>query len=439
MTPTESDLQFLYRIGATDQAPANGKRPALPPFQVARGLVPEPVSWVADGFLLADETSMLAGEGGSMKTTLMLTIAAAIAGGYPVLGAFPTAGPSAVALCSEEDGLDVLLDRLHALTRGLGWDLDLVAGNLHLLALEGALIGDLEWQLHLEAECQRLGSPLLCLDPLADMLGGDENDNSYARGVVQWFRRLNRQGTAILLCHHYKKPGQHTPASPRGASAWLNACRAVYTVEEKDGSRWLGCGKANRFPKPPARELTVTIAADPANAASWQTAEVRLAHPPGTYAITDRDLTPAERTALTSIERHAGEGLSWSKWKDVSGLSSNGLSLVKRRLQSLQLVAATESGKRMGKPVFSYDITEKGKNSLCDYPTTPDYPPTTQVVHSHDYPTTRPLIRGGIRGVGSLPIASEIASLTGSEDFPGFDPEIPVDDAPNWEPDDHGE
>jgi calcineurin-like phosphoesterase family protein len=376
---------------------------------------------------------MLAGEGGSMKTSVMLTIAAALAGGYPVLGGFPTLTPRPIALCSEEDGLDILLDRLHALINGLGWDLDLVSGNLHLLALEGALIGDLQWQLHLEAECERLGAPLLCLDPLADMLGGDENDNSYARGVVQWFRRLNRQGTAILLCHHYKKPGQNAPASPRGASAWLNACRAVYTVEEKDGSRWLGCGKANRFPKPGPRELRIVIETDPTNAASWTKAEIALAHPPTSYAVTDQDLTPAERTALSALERHAGEALSWSKWRDVSGMAASTLSLVKRRLQSLQYVQAIPSGKHAGRPVFSYEITTQGRSAILNA-NTPINANQRQIGATTCNATTPIPPLGGLAiGVEKLPLAAEIEALTGNQDWQGLSGEIPIDDGPTWE------
>ena len=407
--------------------PIPGLYPAFQPLWDAISLPPQ---WLATDFLLASEYTLLVGDGGSFKTTVMLSIAAAVAGGYPVLDGFPTPAPRPVLLISGEDSTGVLQNRLRAITAGHGWDPAPIRANLLALALEGVQLGDAGWQRYLRQQCDQHQAVLLCCDPLADLLQDDENDNSRARPIVQWFRALNAEGTAVLLCHHYGKATEHKQgvARTRGASAWTNAARAIYTVEGKDGGHWLGCGKMSRFERPAARELRIQITSAETNRAVWTEATVALAHPPGDWRVTDRrELTQSERTALVALDQFPDESLSWSRWLGVADLSQSTLGRVIPRLKELGYVAGNRAGTHAGRPTFSYQVTESGRFALLNTLTPTQHPLNTHggresvnTQHPH------PLVKVGVVGVPMLPLAEEIAGMTVGVDFgPGLEVGVP--------------
>ena len=424
----------------------------LPVFRPLLDADDNPPRWLIEDFLLADEYQMLVGEGASFKTTVWLSILAAVAGGYHALGAFPTAEPRQVLLISGEDSDGVLKNRLTAIAKGHGWDLDRIHTHLHAICLEDVQISELRWQLWIEEQAAYFNAVLLGLDPMADLIDGDENDNSTARAVIRFFRRLGAAGTATLLCHHYGKASDQRQGvqRARGASAWLNAARAIYTTEQKDGSLWLGCGKMNRATRPPARELTVEIEhqlADPArglkeNKAVWTRATVALAHPPASSWMVQsrRELAPSERTALAAIDRHPDETLSWSRWMTVSGMSGSSLSLAIKRLVDLDYVRRNETGRRAGKPVFGYQVTVEGRNALLPSPRLHDSnatPISTPLESSTSTPRLQqPLIGGCIVEPVELPLASQIATEYGgpaleSDYGPGLERDVPIGPEPD--------
>ena len=421
-------VRILAGEPATNGAdPHEGTYPAFQPLWDAVSLPP---SWLATDFLLAEEYTLLVGDGGSFKTTVMLAIAAAVAGGYPVLDGFPTTVPRPVLLISGEDSNGVLQNRLRAIVAGHGWDPDPIRANLHSLALEGVQLGDVGWQRYLRQQCESYGAALLCCDPLADLLQDDENDNSKARPIVQWFRTLNALGTAVLLCHHYGKASEHKQgvARTRGASAWTNAARAIYTVEGKDGGHWLGCGKMSRVERPQARELSIQITNDVGDRrAIWTEATVALAHPPGDWKVADRrELTPGERTGLVALSHFPDEALSWSRWMGVSDLSQSTLGRVIPRLKELGFIVGIPTGKRAGRVILSYQITPEGRNSLLDTHTPTQHPLNTHGRATGPTPAhPHPLVQGVCAVVPVLPIAEEIAGFdTHGDHGPGLEQNV---------------
>lgn len=424
----------------------------LPVFQPLLEASDDPPDWLIPDLLLADEYQMLVGEGASFKTTVWLSILAAVAGGYQALNAFPAQAPRQVLLISGEDSDRVLKNRLIAIARGHGWDLNRIHTNLHAICLADVRISEIQWQLWIEEQAAHFNAKLLGLDPMADLIDGDENDNSTARATIRFFRRLGGAGTATLLCHHYGKASDQRQGVQRvrGASAWLNAARAIYTTEQKDGSVWLGCGKMNRAIRPPARELTIEIQHQqaepergiPENRAVWTRATVALSHPPTSSWMVQsrRDLTPAERTALVAIDRHAGETLSWTRWQQVSGMSASSLSLVIKRLVDLDYVRRNQTGKRAGKPTWGYEITTEGRNAALPSSPTPRLQSDSNfdsngVVHS-DSTTPTPPLGGCVMESVELPLASQIATEYGgpaleSHAGPGLEMDVPLGDEPN--------
>lgn len=413
----------------------------MPPFRALLDATDEPPEWLANDFLLANEYQLIAGDGGSFKTTVFLSILGAIAGGYDVLDGFPTGQPRRVLLVSGEDSAGVLKNRLLAIAKGHGWDTEVIRQNLWCFALDDVQITSMLWQSHLEHSALALNARIIGLDPLADLIDGDENDNSAARPVIQWFRRLGARKIAVLLCHHYGRATEHKQGAQRirGASAWMHAARAIYTIEEKDGSRWLGCGKMSRAERPKGRELRIEIQSEPHNRAIWTQATVALAHPPAeSWMVRDqRDLTPGERTALKALNAFPDEALSWSRWKDVSGMSGSGLSEVIGRLRDAGYVTGIETGKRGGRTQYAYQIATLGRNALLMSATPRQLRAQLRGVGSSNSATPPPPIGGGVSGDEELPVAAEIAALYAAELENGPPPGLAFPD--DWEPGPHPE
>lgn len=430
-----ADRDAAYRAAIEAIA---GPEPAnqLPRPTRAAAVEVKPIQWLAKGFLLDGEYHLLAAPGGSYKSTIMLAVAGAVAGGTPVLGGYAVERPRPVLILSEEDPADVLRNRLDAMIRGMGWDGSRVLENVHILSLEGASISSLQWQLHLSALADELDIGLFCMDPLADLLEGDkaETSNDLARPVVKWLRRLTRAGRTTLIIHHHVKQSDTRSGQERarGASAWANGARGVYSIAEKDSSLWLGCDKLSRAvrPKEP-RELALVVEAEPDNEAMWVSASLALAHPPADWRLPDpSELTPSEVTALKALDRERDDPPTWSKWAKVANVSESTLSMARRRLLDLGFVRAVECGKHAGNPRFKYQITGSGQARLL--PTSVNFDSTSIQLRRSRFQstsTTSPPSEGG-RGCEVLEEPPEVNF--GSNGFHASTPTGPgLDD---WEP-----
>jgi len=76
---------------------------------------------------------------------------------------------------------------------------------------------------------------LIVFDPLLSFYGGDENDNSQARIFMQPFMDFAQKAQkSIIILHHNTKPSQDNASKTRGAGAFTDACRIVYTLDYPD-------------------------------------------------------------------------------------------------------------------------------------------------------------------------------------------------------------
>jgi hypothetical protein len=235
--------------------------------------LPAPPSWRVQALLPDGDFVIVVGEDGVSKSTVVLHIAAAVAGAYPVFDSFTTTvGP--VLIVSEEDDTGTILMRLEAIVAGHGWNRERVFTNVHFMALEGVNISERDWQVRLHKEVERIGAVLLILDPLAELIGGDENDNSAVRPILKWIRSL---GCSVILVHHFGKAteGRSSGDRIRGASAWRRGARVILTMEALPGDRirvqQLKLTKARRHPP---FMLHRTIVSDVENDANWQQARL---------------------------------------------------------------------------------------------------------------------------------------------------------------------
>ena len=400
----------------------------LPEAVCAADIVPRPIDWLVKDFLLAREYAVLGAEGGKFKTTTMLAIAAAIAGGYLVLGGFDAADPRPVLIVSEEDPEEVLRNRLDAMIRGNDWDAQQVLRRIHIIALKACRITEPRWQMHIQEQAKKHQCCMICFDPLADLLDGEnaEKDNEVARPVIRWFRKLGRLGFTPLVVAHYGKQNEARSGQSRirGASAWNAGARAIYYTEERDQCLWLGCDKLSRCKKPDAREMTLEVVSEAANAAMWVSATVKLSHPPASgWALhNQRDLSPAEFKALKVLSRTPDESLSWSRWLDISETKKSAFSEAIHRLGELGYLARERAGSRAGKPVFHYRITPEGLSHVLAGGTNSPTPVRLRSDSGGVGPTPTPRLRSPFRGADSPEWL---------EDDPGPDP----NSAPEWDAD----
>ena len=76
---------------------------------------------------------------------------------------------------------------------------------------------------------------VVMLDPLLSFFGGDENSNTQARLFMEllnsWAYNDNK---AVVLSHHAPKSNQK---QARGASAFVDLCRVVYTITGNEGTQ----------------------------------------------------------------------------------------------------------------------------------------------------------------------------------------------------------
>lgn len=75
---------------------------------------------------------------------------------------------------------------------------------------------------------------LIIIDPLIGFFAGDENSNSHARQFMQLFTQwATKENKTILFIHHSSKGARvGSESKTRGASAFVDAVRAVYEFEK---------------------------------------------------------------------------------------------------------------------------------------------------------------------------------------------------------------
>jgi 5S rRNA maturation endonuclease (ribonuclease M5) len=262
------DFREVTEAAATAAASVAQEQGALPAAVRACDIEPgEPVTWLEYGTIPAREITLIVGDPGGGKTSVVLKVVAAKAAeGLDVL------------VVSGEDPPEVIRNRLEAIAVGHRWDVAVVLRHAHVLALTGLQLGDPKWQTHLFAEVERTGAILVVLDPLFELTGVDEDSNVAQRPILSFLRLLIvHTGTAVIVVHHFGKAGEGKRKIDRvrGASAWFGAARAVYAVEPRDDGVQVECLKLSRAVRPASYVLERTVVTDGENSGVWRSATFR--------------------------------------------------------------------------------------------------------------------------------------------------------------------
>lgn len=216
----------------------------------ASDIAPVEIEWLWPQWIALGKLTVLAGAGGTGKTTMALSLAATltVSGMWPD-GAVCKAKGNVIIWSSEDDPRDTLVPRLIA----AGADLERV------LIIEGRIgpAGQLEpfdpatdWDTLYSSVMKIGGVSLLILDPVVNLIKGDmHRANDVRRGLQKIVDFASSMDCAVLGISHFSKGSAGASAADRviGSQAFSALARTVLVVGKHDNSelRVLARAKSN--------------------------------------------------------------------------------------------------------------------------------------------------------------------------------------------------
>ncbi|MFK4447481.1 replicative DNA helicase [Caballeronia udeis] len=231
--------------GGADRAPGEAVM-----LSCAADVTPEAIRWLWEGWLAAGKLSILAGDGGTGKTTLALGLAAVLT----VSGQWPDGTPchrpgNILIWSSEDDWKDTLVPRLKA----AGADLT------RCFYVEGVKLADGKTGAFdpardvplLDARLEEIGgASLLIIDPIVNAVSGDMHKANDVRRSLQAIVDFGaRHKCAILGLSHFTKgtAGRSPLERVTGSQAFGALARVVLVAAKEEGNdrRVLARAKSN--------------------------------------------------------------------------------------------------------------------------------------------------------------------------------------------------
>ncbi len=277
------------------------------------------IDWLWYPYIPFGKITVIQGDPGNGKTTLILAIAAAITKGQPLPESEMVREPLNVIFQTAEDGLgDTVKPRL--LQAGADCNRVIVIDESEKeLSLSDARI---------EEAIQKTGAKLFILDPLQAYMGADV-DMHRANEVRPLLKRMSliaeRTGCAVIVVGHLNKGMNQSQYRGLGSIDIQAAARSVLTVGRIKGKptlRAFAQGKSNLAPE----GQSIAFELDPAHGFRWV----------GAYPVTVDELlgcvaraTVAERaqnlirTELAGNTPKAKDMLALAKEQKISKISLN--------------------------------------------------------------------------------------------------------------------
>jgi AAA domain len=217
----------------------------------------EPVRWLWPGRIPFGKLSVVDGDPGRGKSTLLLDLAARVSTGTPMpLDLEPSRPAGVVLLSAEDDVASTIRPRLEA----AGADVDRVVVLDHVTDDRGPRppvipddLGMVERLLEVEK------AALLVVDPLAAFLGAavdSHRDQDVRRALHRLKDLAERSGAAVVCVRHLNKAGgSNALYRGTGSIGIVGAARAGLLVgadPDDDKARVLAVTKSNLGPEPPS-------------------------------------------------------------------------------------------------------------------------------------------------------------------------------------------
>ena len=202
-------------------------------FRKASDIEETEIKWLWEDMIPAGQLSLIAGESGVGKTSLLCNFAAVVSRGGCFPGAKQPCRKSQVIFLTGEDGIsdtiisrlrlsDAYMDNVQILDANVG-EKDYFNVHEHLSELEAAI-----------SNMDEVG--LIIIDPITAFMGAnaDTNQVGVVRPVATKLKILaERTGAAVMILNHLGK-NNNAPLAHRilGSSAWVQAPRAVLIAME---------------------------------------------------------------------------------------------------------------------------------------------------------------------------------------------------------------
>lgn len=181
----------------------------------------ETMEFLVNPFLPKGALVALCGDGGSGKTWLALYIASRLSSGLKVFGM--DAKKTVCLIVDEESGTTRLKDRMLRIKEKT----ELEPTNLFFASYTGFSFDQPDSIEALKRAIQAYHAGFCVIDPLVDVIPGDENSSRDMNLPLKELRRIaSETNCTILLLHHTNKSGGY-----RGSSAIKAAVDALYIME----------------------------------------------------------------------------------------------------------------------------------------------------------------------------------------------------------------
>lgn len=244
--------QAQARIDSAIKKPLGAPEPSMVSVTLVRGteVKERPIHWLWPGWIAQGKLTILAGAGGTGKTTLALGLAATITtGGRWPDGATCSKPENVLVWSAEDDIADTLKPRLMA----CGADVSRVYFVQALIDEEGnSLPFDPARDVPtLHDAVKRIGgASLLVVDPIVSAVAGDmHRANEVRRGLQGLVDLAEECNCAVLGISHFSKGSVGTSPSERviGSVAFAALARTVLVAAKQEGSesRVLARAKSN--------------------------------------------------------------------------------------------------------------------------------------------------------------------------------------------------
>ena len=236
---------------------AAGPAPS-PPRHIIRlsEVAPRPLHWLSPGRLAAGKITILDGDPGLGKSTLLCELAARVSRGEALPGGEDDEPRTVILMSAEDDLHDTIRPRIDA----TGGDPDLIVALDSLP--DGTALGrpfqipsDAPW---LELFATKLDAALIIIDPLVAFLDGNlsaNNDQDVRRALAALKQVGERTGAAIVAVRHLNKTSGGNPLYRGGGSIGIIGaarCGLLLAADPDDPERRILAATKGNLARPPA-------------------------------------------------------------------------------------------------------------------------------------------------------------------------------------------
>src|SRR5215213_9478885 len=242
-------------VASSASQPSASRRKPLPPVVALSQIAPEPLHWLSPCRLAAGKITLLDGDPGLSKSTLLCEIAARISRGGPLPDGDAAPPRPVVLMSAEDDPYDTIRPRIDA----AGGDPRRVIAFATLPhdASHGTLGAIPDHLSVIEEIITRTRAALLIIDPLVAFLARGHSADS-DQGVRRAFHALKglaeRTGVAIVAVRHLNKSMTANPLYRGGGSIGIIGaarCGLLLAPDPEDAERRILASTKDNLGLPP--------------------------------------------------------------------------------------------------------------------------------------------------------------------------------------------